>query len=921
MAAVNQRIPNFLGGISQQPDFIKFPGQVRTCDNAYPDVTFGLSKRAPGEFVSILSNATADGKWFEILRDNDEKYLVQIQSSGIRVWDLATGTEQTVNFGSTTSNYNYLTDGSPSRYGIQSIGDYTIITNPVKTVATARTTSNTFGSNYAFVTVDAIAYNTEYVIGINTSSITSSTKRIVKSLSISPDNFDDGAPEVQYAGKAEFFNSSWGGVKYAVAVNGFTYVSGYQNNPDTNAEYDTRYSVEVVLQDGGLDAPATGTQTISIAGRNYTVSINDTLEYQSYADANAAFYRTPKNPDEGLISVNAVLGGLKDSLLAVYPTLTVEIIGNGLFIQSSSSLNVTTRAGTTDTALSVITSTAQNISKLPSMCKDGYICKVSNTDQSEADDYYVKFIAESGTSGSGVWEETVAPGIDAGFDYDSMPHALINNRDGTFTFSKLDDVSQSSSENFWKDRAVGDAVTNPMPTFVGQSINDIFFFNNRLGFITNENVVLSQPADYFNFFVNSAITVSAADPIDIAASDVKPAFLNHAVPFQKGVVLFSENSQFMLFSDAVEFSANTAQLRKLSSYECSPTIPPVDMGTSLMFTTDNTSHTKAFEMAIEDESAPPIILEQTRVIPELIPNSIDDVSNSAQNGLITYGKIDDSSLYFYKYYNTGRERAQSAWFTWTINGQFKHSFYTEGDFFTVSRQGTETVLLRYELIPDTTAARSYQVGVGTSGSPLDVTRRFEASLDNMFVPQAGDKSVTDGDSTITLPYTIQNNGDDLILVVLSGSEAGYVASPDSVSGTQATFNNIDVTGVNVAVGYKYTTEVQLPTYYYSVGQNQYDIDGDLRINRMNFELGISGPIEFHLEAPQTDTYIQYETGVSPDITSANTTPSRFYKSVKVPIYKKNEKYTLTIKIPDPFVSTIVSASWDGRYDNRRHVRR
>ena len=214
------------------------------------------------------------------------------------------------------------------------------------------------------------------------------------------------------------------------------------------------------------------------------------------------------------------------------------------------------------------------------------------------------------------------------------------------------------------------------------------------------------------------------------------------------------------------------------------------------------------------------------------------------------------------------------------------------------------------MIPDTTAARSYQVGVGTSGSPLDVTRRFEASLDNMFVPQAGDKSVTDGDSTITLPYTIQDNGDDLRLVVLSGSEAGYVASPDSVSGTQATFNNIDVTGVNVAVGYKYTTEIQLPTYYYSVGQNQYDIDGDLRINRMNFELGISGPIEFHLEAPQTDTYIQYETGISPDITSANTTPSRFYKSVTVPIYKKNEKYNLTIKIPDPFVSTIVSASCD-----------
>ena len=42
MAQINQRIPNFLGGVSQQPDKIKFPGQLRVCDNAVPDVTFGL---------------------------------------------------------------------------------------------------------------------------------------------------------------------------------------------------------------------------------------------------------------------------------------------------------------------------------------------------------------------------------------------------------------------------------------------------------------------------------------------------------------------------------------------------------------------------------------------------------------------------------------------------------------------------------------------------------------------------------------------------------------------------------------------------------------------------------------------------------------------------------------------------------------
>ena len=101
MAAVNQSIPNFLGGVSQQPDKIKFPGQLRVCDNAVPDVTFGLKKRPAGEFVSKLTNANATGHWYEIIRDGDEKYLVQITPANtgsipIRVWDLADGSEKSL---------------------------------------------------------------------------------------------------------------------------------------------------------------------------------------------------------------------------------------------------------------------------------------------------------------------------------------------------------------------------------------------------------------------------------------------------------------------------------------------------------------------------------------------------------------------------------------------------------------------------------------------------------------------------------------------------------------------------------------------------------------------------------------------------------------------------------------------------------
>jgi len=920
MASINQRIPNFLGGVSQQPDFIKFPGQVRTCNNAYPDVTFGLSKRAPGEFVGALANATSGGQWFEIVRDSDEKFIGQITSSGIRVWNLFTGAEQTVSVAS--GSYNYLI-GATQPFGLQTVGDYTLITNPQKTVGTARVTT-AFQNNYAFVTVQNVAYNAEYVVALNGSNLTPTTKYRAKALKVVRAGFTDATWDVQYtiggnsnhAGKTEVYDDA-SGLRFTVTVNSNYFVWNVDSNHYFPL-YGVQYIGEVVLQESGFDVNPSASYFVDVSGIGYTVTIEDTQSYESYADSGVGFYQSPKNPDEGTLSINSILGGLKDSITSIYSGVTVEIIGNGLFISSGSSFTIEARGGSANDSIVVIQDSVPNVGRLPPNCKDGYIAKVSNTEEAEADDYYVKFVADNGTKGTGSWEETVAPGITAGLDYDTMPHALVNNRDGTFSFRRLD--TSDPLGNTWVDRQVGDLETNPDPTFVGKGIKDIFFYRNRLGFISGENVILSQPADYFNFFTVSAITVSDADPIDIAASDIKPAILNHVIPLQKGVILFSESAQFMLFTDSDSFSPATAQLKKLSSYECSPIVEPVDLGTSVMFTTGSAAHTRAFEMIIQDETVPPKVLEQTRVIPEFIPKDIDKVANSAQLGLVSYAKTGENILYQYKYYDSGSQREQSAWYSWTLAGTVAHSLYTGGDFFTVTLQGSQYILSRHELLVDTVANRSYTVGDPPAKHILTTSRKFEAALDNMYQVTATYDSNTEI-STVNVPYQIQNSGDDFAIVVLSGTDAGYVRSPDSVSGGNAYFNNIDLSSMNIAVGYKYTTEVQLPNYYFSVSPGQYDVNGDLRIDRLNFELGVSGPMEFHLSSPQMDDYIQYESGMSVDSEDFNSIPSKLYKSVMVPVHRKNNKYTLTIKIPDPFTATVVSASWDGRYNSKRHVRK
>lgn len=104
MTTLTQKIPNFLLGISQQPDSLKFPGQVTDSLNTYPDYALGLLKRPGGKFVTELYNATPRGKWFSILRDANEKYVGQYDDTDntFRIWSIFDGSPRKVDMGTNT---------------------------------------------------------------------------------------------------------------------------------------------------------------------------------------------------------------------------------------------------------------------------------------------------------------------------------------------------------------------------------------------------------------------------------------------------------------------------------------------------------------------------------------------------------------------------------------------------------------------------------------------------------------------------------------------------------------------------------------------------------------------------------------------------------------------------------------------------
>lgn len=92
MAAISQVIPNYVQGISNQPDELKTPGQVRDLKNAWPDVTRGCMKRLGSKFIGELDTGP-DGTWFTIDRAQNpaDQYICKVGNDGyprVEVWNM-----------------------------------------------------------------------------------------------------------------------------------------------------------------------------------------------------------------------------------------------------------------------------------------------------------------------------------------------------------------------------------------------------------------------------------------------------------------------------------------------------------------------------------------------------------------------------------------------------------------------------------------------------------------------------------------------------------------------------------------------------------------------------------------------------------------------------------------------------------------
>ena len=749
MAAVTQRIPNFLSGVSKQADSKKLPGQVKECINGLPDVTLGMTKRPGFKFISKLKTTGGadftgtqldNAKWFYINRDTSNRYIgcitpkVGSTNGSLYVWNADTGVACTITNGAT---HSYLT-GVKTNYDVTTVQDTTIICNDAVTVTTQAAATDFVAQSRGTVLLS--------LLGVLEASIQSTSF------------------EIKLGGTAILAEKS--------SVQTCTYNSGASDDYD------------------------------------------------------------------------AVLDGLKAAIVAKSITgLTVEKYGTSLqidYVVSSTRTPFTLEAkgGADNERITVFQDWASNESWLPPNSFHNHVVTIVNSPLYDEDNYYAKFVADNGAAGSGYWKESLGNNQSPGLTAATMPHRLLNTGTNAFTLEPIT----------WGDRKVGDDLTNLHPSFVGKTIKKAFWHDTRLGFLSEDNVILSRAKEPYELYAVSARTHTAGDPIDVNCASTRPTKLHAVIAARQGLLLFSKNQQFIIYSDDGPLTPQSTKIRPISNMEMSDTVAPIDIGTHFNFISKTPNFVRVFAMQPKGLGESPDILDIGRVVNEWITIDVDTLVASIQNEFIAMSSQSSNEIYFYRTYSDGQNLLMESWFKWSLPGTVQSMALDQDDMFCVTKQGNQYTLSNANL----TQSPEVAIITNAQGQKINPCMDLYAPASSVSYDSANDLS------KCYLPYA--NLPDEKNVLIVSGTTAagtfnnsGFTITPEVDSGgTYFIVPGQDLTSVasNVYVGYAYNFDMTLPQVYYQLDQEgkSKDFTASLTISRLKFDVGLSGVLGFKLNA-------------------------------------------------------------------------
>lgn len=577
--------------------------------------------------------------------------------------------------------------------------------------------------------------------------------------------------------------------------------------------------------------------------------------------------------------------------------VTATRYGSVIYLSSSSPFSIGTSDGYADTAMYALKGQVQRFSDLPGNAAiNGFTIEISGDTDTASDNYWVKFDTSGG--GAGVWKETVRPGINLGVDDTTMPHALIREADGTFTFRKLD----------WSDRVAGDDESAPQPSFVGRYIQDIFFYRNRLGFIADESVVFSEAGEFFNFYPTTVTDLLDSDRIDVSVSHTKVSNLVAAIPFSKQLLLFSAQTQFAVESGDL-LTPKTIAIKPTTEFECNPLASPEGIGRVVYFSVPKGDYSGVREYYVDTDSGSNDAADVTSHVPRYLPAGVNKLVAGLNEDILCALSTDEPhSIYVYKFYFNNQEKLQSSWSKWTFPSTdtiLSADFIQSTLSLVISRPDGLWLEALDVSLGDTRAEEPYVVHLDRKKVVPHASLTYSAPY-TIITPAVLGWSPTDGDYAAVVATGFGNKTATLLPVVWDGTNAkvlGNYSSTDLIIGRKYTF--------------KYQFSTIVPKTRTNTGAEKSDNIARLQLRNMQVNYSETGYFQAKVTPLGRPTYTYTFSGKklglpSSTIGALNLETGNF----RFPIMSQNTSVDIELSSDSPLPCSFLSADWEGFYVKR-----
>lgn len=445
----------------------------------------------------------------------------------------------------------------------------------------------------------------------------------------------------------------------------------------------------------------------------------------------------------------------------------------------------------------------------------------------------------------------------------------------------------------WKEREAGSLLVVPFPSFIDRALSEVFFYQNRVGFLSDENIVFSSSGDLFNLFRYTATELRADDVIDVKSSHADVTLFDSAFLWQGGLYVKSDNVWFQVSGDPV-LTPTTIRLDPVGRFPSSRDPRPVVSAGRVFFTRAKSGKTQVFEADLdirEDGSVEVDARDITKDLPTYIEGAPVAMAGDSADGFLALLTSANSQrfLYIYRFHYEGREKVFSSWSRWEFpNGTRLLALGMADGVLGLIRKHSDGAFIEQvdlDLTPLADEASAY----------LD--RRVASGLSPSY--SAGTDT-----TTWTLPYSVATDGSEGVVAVVNRTTGTRYAVTRPLATTVAVTGQGDLTGASVYVGVQYTFLYRLSRLLLRFRETT-ETSGRTRINLL--DLFFNGSTDFTVtvglvgRTAKTHTFQQ-------------ATPGDGKK--RIPVMGNTTDATITVTNATPGPCAISEIEWEAYFTNR-----